>query len=156
MDDEDLDDNVLKRVIASRTKGGFHNLDTPKQFAACVNGYIESGPSVLTFTLTFREALEDVVKLARGIHISDDTDINDPPGNAKYTLLLLGPDLSSRRNYLIPCCQTLNPITDNFEKRTSYNQTINFAWQEADPNIQLEYMGTAAELKTILGARSPI
>lgn len=157
MSDEDLEDNVLKRIIATRTKGGFLTVEQPKQFVAVRRSYLPSGAAVLNFNLTFQDALEDVIKLAKGIQISDDTNINDPAGSATYTMLLIGPHPNLlTRNYLIHACQTVSPITDNFEKLSPYNQPITFSYQEVDPNLPMYSQGTAAELAALLAGRSPI
>lgn len=154
--DEDLDEDVLKRIVARRSQGGFFEFNQPKTFVACRRSYEPSAPFTVTFSLTFKDAHDDVIKLARGIQIADDTDADDPPGSATYCILLIGPHRSTKRNYLIPRCQTVNPVTDNFQKKASYSQSIQFSMEGVDVNDPPYYRDTVAELVELMGDRSPL
>lgn len=147
-------EDALTRMLEKRTKGTFLQAEPILQYVACRKSYIQADLDTLSFSLTFMAESDNVIKIARGLPLSE-TDIDAPSTNAKYTILVIGPEPLSKRNYLFLSCQNTAPFTDNFEKLQVVNKPIIFQCADRDRNNRLFYRRTTADLKTILGDRSP-
>ena len=126
------------------------------QYFAGIDKQLQVGTYQTIIPFTFLDNTNILVhSLARGLSVGN-TDINTPPTNMFYTLLLIHPDSTSRNSVLIKKCRTKRDKRVTRSKTSASSVVLLFTAES--PSVysgELKY-GTPDELSAILGARSPL
>ena len=116
---------------------------------------LQVGTYISTIPIEFYDSDKLIVKnLARGVSV-DNTDINTPPENTLYTLLLLGYSETDRTSVLIQPCRTTRKLSITRAKNAASAISLFFTAEDPSRYSEIITYGTPAELGVVLGARSP-
>ncbi len=133
------------------------------QYFAGVNEQLQVGPFITSIPFTFLDSTDIIVQnLSRGLSIHN-ANINTPPENNFYTLLLIHPDSASQNSVLIDRVRTKRDKRVSRSKAAASSIVVNFTAEDRSryPGSQVSAIGavtygTPLELAVILGSRSPL
>ena len=148
------DSSVLTRIFDIRTGGNELAETLPSDPLPVLNyGSIQADLHKVETTITFNSVSDTIIRMARGLALS--ADINDPMGQSEYAILMLCGNFSKKESYYLPRVITDKNNTINRSKTTATASAIRYYINDRDVTVDLHYQGTAAELKVIMGSRSP-
>jgi hypothetical protein len=151
--------DVLTRVTALRTRGASIEESFPTQWLRCLDdaysyNTIQSDFHTARVTLAFYCGDDMTVRLTRGLSIS--ADINDPPGNANYILLLVAPSETDKESYFLPRVRVEKVREVRYSKEEATVIEVTFLATARNPNTSIIYKNTPAALDSTMGAVSPL
>lgn len=143
----------LSRIVDLRTNGATISSSIPTEHLVVTKNDVQTGNQIVQVRLSFYSTSDLMVRLAKGISITGDPD--GTPAAQKYSLLLLAPSDSTRDSYYFPDLKTEKIY--NIDVLKDAAKIIEIKFEQEDPSVAVKLMrkGTYAELKAIMGSRSP-
>lgn len=147
---------ILSRIPDLRTNGVVINDITPTERIPWLNITCLTGNRVVTVeTQYYDSSSSDLVDLAaKGISLTGS--LNSPSSLQNYSLFLLSPETEGKDNFYFPIVRTKIEYTKAFKKDGGIVVPVTFLIEANDLISNLYNCGTADELDTLMGIRSPI
>lgn len=146
--------DVLTRIVAINTGPINITESLPEQFLPGLQKTIQTGLHEVQGTLNFYGDDDNIIRLSRGIKLTDPVD--GAPEFNTYSLLLLYPDESANSSYFFPQVRFVHNTALNFEKTRATEINLNFLWQDRNRYNNIFYKGNYDDLAAIMGSNSPI
>lgn len=125
----------------------------PEQFVPGLSITIQAGLHEIQATGTFLGDSDTLLKLSRGISLSDSVD--SAPEFTTYSLLLVYPDDTANSSWYFPKVRVVHTTPINYSKTEATVLPLTFIWQERDRYIPIFYKNTIDNLIPIMGSKSP-
>lgn len=146
---------VLQKVFCLRTDGAAIKEEVEQVWNPATRTWEQDGDHVVTVTLTFLFGDDTTRKLVRGLSLAA-LDVNDPPGEQMYSLLLIHPQATLKESRWLPEVRTVRSWETNHQKDKGTQYVIEFEGRNRDATADLLIAETTATLKSsYLGVRSP-
>lgn len=147
--------DVLTQLTGVTTGAHRVVVNIPEAFNYDAQNSLQSGPAQLTASLTFLSDDPQAWRLAYGNFLN--AAFQDTASQfVRLTLLLVHPDETAESSFLFPLCYAQKSITTDWSKTGPTTIPLTFTWQDTNRFDTLYYKRTAAQLASILGARTPI
>lgn len=125
----------------------------PEQFVPGLDVTIQTGLHEIQATATFYGDSDTLLKLSRGISLSDSAD--SAPEFTTYSLLLVYPDDTANSSWYFPQVRVVHNTPLNYSKDAATVLPLNFIWQDRDRYNTIFYKDTIDNLIPIMGSKSP-
>lgn len=147
--------DVLSNVTAITTGPSERYEGYETIFVPGLNVYLQIGPLIASIPVSFYgdDILVKNLVLGRSVH---NTDVNTPPENNFYTLLLLSADPTDESSILFTNCRTKRDLRTVASKTAPGVTTVEFTAEDRSRYEDVVTYGTGAELSALLAGRSPI
>ena len=150
------DTNVLTEITDLTTGPSELYEGFEDQFFPGLGKQLQIGTFQSTVPFVFYDGNDiNVHNLARGLSMAN-TNINTPPENTLYTLLLIGPNTDLQTSVLISPCRTKRDKKVSRAKTSASSVALLFTAENQSRYSGIITYGTPDELSTVLGIRSPL
>lgn len=150
------DNSVLVPIVDLRTNGAQITSGVPTIYVPSIGNYVQTGNQIAKVTLTFLSKSQMMQRLVRGLPVGATLSSSPLFNNQTYSLLLVGPDDGTETTYYWPKLSVEKNWDKDHSKDKALSTQITLDIEDPLVTTRLQYFDTFQNIKTIMGARSPI
>ncbi len=147
--------SALTQLTSVRTNGASFTENLPSEYVVSQGNTVQNGNHSVSFVLTFLGKEDEVVKLCRGLSPFA-TDINAPPAQTRYALMVLGAFPNLGGCYYFPDIWTNKSVELSFSKGSPTTTVVTFSCENRDVTVPLFYEGPLSTMALYASGQYPL